>query len=283
MKKFLVLSIAALMLVSVFSACSQKPEDSDSQSSEASESSSSAIASQPSYTESEAAEINKGIADGDISFVQFEGPDSGSETAVIKTSMGNIRVILYRELAPKAVENFVTHAENGYYTGLSLNNVAKNFIIEGGAPDDNGGESIFGDSANPYFENEYSLDLWNFRGAFGMSNVTGQNENGSQFYIVQAPFVDAETIEAMEKAAFPQSVIDFYDDMGGVPGFDGNRTVFGMIYEEDMSIIDAIARVPVDENGRPEKSIVIDSITVTSGAAEIEADPDEDEDGEAES
>ena len=45
-------------------------------------------------------------------------PAVGEKIAVIKTDKGDIKVRLCPEEAPKAVENFVTHAENGYYDGL---------------------------------------------------------------------------------------------------------------------------------------------------------------------
>ena len=45
-----------------------------------------------------------------------------------------------------------------------------------------GGESIYGGA----FEDEFSPNLYNFRGALSMAN-SGMNTNGSQFFIVQKP------------------------------------------------------------------------------------------------
>ena len=55
-------------------------------------------------------------------------------TAVIKTTMGNITVQLFSEKAPKTVENFVTHAKDGYYNGIIFHRVIKDFMIQGGDP-----------------------------------------------------------------------------------------------------------------------------------------------------
>ena len=55
-------------------------------------------------------------------------------TAVIKTTMGEITVQLYPEQAPKAVENFLTHAKNGYYDGIIFHRVIDGFMIQGGDP-----------------------------------------------------------------------------------------------------------------------------------------------------
>lgn len=61
---------------------------------------------------------------------QKEMPAVGEKIAVIKTDKGDIKVRLFPEEAPKAVENFVTHAENGYYDGLIFHRVIKDFMIQ---------------------------------------------------------------------------------------------------------------------------------------------------------
>ena len=54
--------------------------------------------------------------------------------ATIKTNKGDMKFNLYDDLAPKTVENFVTHAKNGYYDGLIFHRVIKDFMIQGGDP-----------------------------------------------------------------------------------------------------------------------------------------------------
>ena len=51
--------------------------------------------------------------------------------AVMKTNMGDMEFVLFPEVAPKAVENFVTHSENGYYDGLIFHRVIQDFMIQG--------------------------------------------------------------------------------------------------------------------------------------------------------
>ena len=51
-------------------------------------------------------------------FNQMDKPQSGETIAVIHTNMGDISVRLFADLVPKTVENFVTHAKNGYYNGI---------------------------------------------------------------------------------------------------------------------------------------------------------------------
>ena len=115
---------------------------------------------------------------------QLEKPTAGDTIAVMHTSMGDISLRLFPEAAPKAVENFTTHAKEGYYNGLIFHRVMDDFMIQGGDPKGNGtgGESIWGEP----FEDEFDQKLLNLRGSLSMAN-SGANTNGSQFFINQAP------------------------------------------------------------------------------------------------
>lgn len=109
--------------------------------------------------------------------------DDSLPVAVIEVEgFGTIRAVLFEDEAPKTVENFITHAEEGYYDGLTFHRVIDEFMIQGGDPQGNGtgGESIWGKD----FEDEFTDNLYNFRGALSMAN-SGKNTNGSQFFIVQ--------------------------------------------------------------------------------------------------
>lgn len=121
-------------------------------------------------------------ADKEYGF-QTEKPEKGEEIAVLKTNYGTIKIRFFPEAAPKAVENFKTHAKEGYYNGLIFHRVINDFMIQGGDPkgDGTGGESIWGKS----FEDEFDSKLLNIRGSLSMAN-SGENTNGSQFFINQA-------------------------------------------------------------------------------------------------
>lgn len=214
-------------------------------------------------------ESNK-IPDSMVELIQFEDPQPGSEIVTMKTSMGDIKLMLFPKEAPKAVENFLTHAKEGYYNGLKFHRVMNEFMIQGGDPDGDGtgGESIW----KTPFEDEFSLNLWHFRGALSMAN-SGSNTNGSQFFIVQATSVSAANLKEMEKA-FPDKVTAKYKELGGAPWLDGRHTVFGYVIE-GMDVVDKIAAVEVDGNAAPKEPVTILSFefeTVpgspeTSGAA----------------
>ncbi|MBR2337910.1 MAG: peptidylprolyl isomerase, partial [Clostridia bacterium] len=113
---------------------------------------------------------------------QLAKPIAGETVAILHTNHGDIAIRLFPDHAPKTVENFVTHAKNGYYDGLIFHRVINDFMIQGGDPTGTGcgGESIWG---HP-FKDEFTPELHNLRGALSMANA-GPGTNGSQFFIVQ--------------------------------------------------------------------------------------------------
>lgn len=194
-------------------------------------------------------------------FNQTDRPQKNETVAVMHTSMGDISIRLFAEKAPKTVENFVTHAKNGYYNGLIFHRVIKDFMIQGGDPTGTGcgGESIFGRS----FADEFDLDLHNLCGALSMAN-SGPNTNGSQFFIVQAKTVPATMLSQMKQLAdrgFPEEVTANYEKLGGTPWLDYKHSVFGQVFE-GMDVVDAIAGVDVNGNDRPLSDVVINSIDI---------------------
>lgn len=196
-----------------------------------------------------------------MSFNQIDIPSNGETVAVMHTNMGDIKIRIFPEYAPKAAENFTTHAKNGYYNGLIFHRVINDFMIQGGDPRGNGtgGESIWGKP----FEDEFCPELHNIRGALSMAN-SGPSTNGSQFFIVQANSVPQNMLDEMKGLAdrgFPENVANAYAQMGGTPWLDFRHTVFGQVFE-GMDVVDEIANVKVGPNDKPAKDVVIDSIDV---------------------
>ncbi len=195
-----------------------------------------------------------------MSCLQLEAVKSGDTVAVMHTSMGDITIKLFPKQAPKTVENFTTHAKNGYYNGLIFHRVIKDFMIQGGDPTGTGmgGESIWGSS----FEDEFTPELHNLRGALSMANA-GPNTNGSQFFIVQANSVPSNMLSQMEdlEQAFPKEIVDAYSSMGGTPWLDFRHSVFGQV-TEGLEIVDAIANVKTVGADKPEEDVVINSIEI---------------------
>ena len=193
--------------------------------------------------------------------IQLSAPQKGDTLAVMHTNMGDIKIKLFPEKAPKMVENFVTHSKNGYYNGLKFHRVINDFMIQGGDPRGNGtgGESIWGGS----FSDEFDPELHNLRGALSMAN-SGPDTNGSQFFIVQAREVPSNMLEQMrdlEDNGFPADITAAYEALGGTPWLDFRHTVFGQV-TEGMDVVDAIAAVET-VNDVPRSDVIIESIEVT--------------------
>ena len=192
---------------------------------------------------------------------QLAAPVKNDTVAVIKTNLGDIKVKFFPEHAPKAVENFITHAKNGYYNGIIFHRVIKDFMIQGGDPTGTGmgGESIWGRS----FEDEFTPELHNLCGALSMANA-GPCTNGSQFFIVHASTAPESMIEQMGQLSesYPADCVAAYKEVGGTPWLDYHHTVFGQVYD-GMDIVNNIASVAVDGRDKPLDEVKIIEIEVS--------------------
>lgn len=196
-----------------------------------------------------------------MSCLQLEAVKSGDLIAVMHTTMGDIKIKLFPEHAPKTVENFKTLSERGYYNGIIFHRVIKDFMIQGGDPTGTGmgGESIWGRS----FEDEFNPELHNLCGALSMANA-GPNTNGSQFFIVQASTVPANMLAQMKDLAdngFPPEIAEAYAELGGTPWLDFRHTVFGQVVE-GMEVVNSIADVKVGPADKPIEEISIIGIDI---------------------
>ena len=54
--------------------------------------------------------------------------------AVMHTTKGDIMLKLFPEECPRTIENFSTHAKNGYYDGIIFHRVIKGFMVQTGDP-----------------------------------------------------------------------------------------------------------------------------------------------------
>ncbi|ETW04218.1 hypothetical protein H310_04558 [Aphanomyces invadans] len=168
--------------------------------------------------------------------------------AVIHTTMGDIFLTLYPNECPRTVENFCTHARNGYvmaaalcgmltmetgryYDNCLFHRVIKNFMVQTGDPqgDGTGGESIWGGE----FEDEFHRNLRHDRPfTVSMANA-GPRTNGSQFFITTVP----------------------------TPWLDNKHTVFGRV-ENGKDTVAAIEGVRVDRFDKPFEDIRIVNVDI---------------------
>jgi peptidylprolyl isomerase len=160
--------------------------------------------------------------------------EAANPIATMETTKGIIKIELRADLAPKTVENFVTHSKNGYYNGLIFHRVIKDFMIQGGDPTGTGagGESIWGKP----FEDEFAPNaVFDKAGILAMAN-RGPNTNGSQFFIT--------------------TVVTYH--------LNGRHTIFGYV-KEGFDIVKKIESVPTTsryEGNKPLEDVKIISIKI---------------------
>lgn len=176
----------------------------------------------------------------------------------VKTTMGDVKIKLFPEVAPKTVENFLGLAKKGYYDGVIFHRVIPEFMVQGGDPTGTGmgGESLWGDS----FEDEFSTEAFNLYGALSMANA-GPGTNGSQFFIVTAPNVPGNMIGQLEGAGYPTEIIEAYKTTGGTPWLDNKHTVFGQVVE-GMDVVESIQNVKRGPQDKPVNDVVIEAIEI---------------------
>jgi peptidyl-prolyl cis-trans isomerase B (cyclophilin B) len=191
-------------------------------------------------------------------FPQVELDGTKATKVDLNTNKGTVSLLLFPELAPKTVENFVGLAKENYYDGIIFHRVIEDFMIQGGDPTGTGmgGESIWDEQ----FEDEFSPYLFNLNGALSMAN-SGPNTNGSQFFIVTAPEVPGQMMDQMEGAGYPDEIIEAYRENGGTPWLDQRHTVFGHVVD-GMDVVNEINQVDTNPQDKPLDDVVIESIDI---------------------
>lgn len=194
-------------------------------------------------------------------FRQFDIENDKNINAVIKTNKGDIKIILFPDLAPKTCENFMELSKKGYYDGVIFHRVIEDFMIQTGDPTGTGmgGESIWESD----FNDEFSNDLRNFRGAISMANK-GPNTNSSQFFIVTKREVEKDYIDQLRSSnssMYSKEVIDRYEKDGGTFWLDFKHTVFGQVIE-GMDVVESIERTKTDNMDKPLNDCIIEKIEI---------------------
>jgi peptidyl-prolyl cis-trans isomerase B (cyclophilin B) len=159
--------------------------------------------------------------------------DLAAHRATIETSMGNITLEFFPNLAPNHVRNFLRLARAGVYDGTAFHRVARGFVIQGGhlptrkEPLDEP-QQAFVRNLQPEFN-----DTPHEKGTLSMARLADPASANTSFFIVTAR----------------------------TPALDGKYTVFGRVVE-GLDVVDTIEAVPV--NGEtPVARVEVSRVTVS--------------------
>lgn len=261
MKKiyFLITVIVMIALLFILTGCSSKKEENTAKNNSATNKTSSTTNTTSNNKEEEF--DYKTAAEE-----QMAMPKNGETVAIIKVKdFGDIKVKFFKNVAPKAVENFINHSKEGYYDGLTFHRVIDEFMIQGGDPLGNGtgGESIWGQG----FGTELDQKLVPYRGSLCMAMSSLPNSIGSQFFITQAHYSESMA-SVLKKQGYSEKLLEEYKEYGGYLSLYMQYTVFGQVYE-GMDVVDKIAKVETEttsegQEDKPVEDVIIEKITVTT-------------------
>jgi cyclophilin family peptidyl-prolyl cis-trans isomerase len=122
--------------------------------------------------------------------------DTANPIVTLHTSMGDMTLELYRDVAPAHADSFVARTKEGFYDSTTFFRVIDRFMIQGG--------DRTGTGRAPYLLNAEFSDLPHKEGTLSMARAMDPNSASSQFFIC---------LERNQKTA----------------SLDGKYTVFGQL------------------------------------------------------
>ena len=152
---------------------------------------------------------------------------------VVSTNLGDMKIELFQDKAPKTVKNFLIYVDRKHYDGLIFHRVIPSVMIQGGGYD----TSMMERRTDPPIANESSNGLSNKRGTLAMARTSIPDSATSQF------FINVVDNGRLDKAMSPDGV---------------GYCVFGKVLE-GMDVADKIRALETVRD-KPTKDAVIKSI-----------------------
>lgn len=209
---------------------------------------------------------------------QLALPEKGEQIAIFHVkNYGIFKCRLFPQVAPKAVQNFISLAQKGKYNNISFHRVMEDFMIQSGGNSD----SIYGSGFNV----ELNPSLHHYNGALCAARTNSQTSGqSSQFYIVSsnngktADFDRiSQTINQQYKQKGSKITLEYsdmvknkYKEVGGYPGLDMQYTVFGQTFE-GQDIVNKIASCPksseisaTGEKSTPDPEVILEKVEIVN-------------------
>jgi peptidyl-prolyl cis-trans isomerase B (cyclophilin B) len=162
-----------------------------------------------------------------VSFSEKSKEELKNFHVVLKTSLGNIELEFFPDVAPEHVRTFLRLSQLGFYDHTAWHRVVRNFVIQGGD---------LGTRRPPLQIQEYESavhplrpEISRLKHVAGTLSLAHGDEPGSastSFFICLAP----------------------------QPKLDNQYTIFGKVYS-GMEAVNKIASVPIDRNSQPRERI----------------------------
>lgn len=152
---------------------------------------------------------------------------------ILLESGGKIEIKLYKDIAPKSVENFIALAKSGKYDGKIFHRVIKDFMIQGGAFDKNGVHTEADNVTGEFLANSHLNLIPHDRGTISMARANSLNSGSNQFFIVHKDS----------------------------PHLNGYYAGFGTVIS-GMEYVDKIAEAQTDDQDKPVENIIIETINI---------------------
>lgn len=218
------------------------------------------------------------FAEMNTDFIQLRSPEEGDTIAIVDTDLGEFRMVIYEDYAPNTSAAFIEKAKSGEYDNKPVYGVMKDVYFLTGGEENEKGTYIGRTGSDGLIANEYSVDLWPFKGAL-MSFSEKSGYGDARWFVCNTDkdSLTEEAVNELKKSAADRddpverdnltALFDKFYEVGGVFGLSGTVTVFGQTYE-GMDVVEQLCNIPTESNGRASEDVMIKSVTISEYSAE---------------
>lgn len=213
-----------------------------------------------------------------LELVQLDEPKEGDPIAIVDTTLGEVRFVLYPEYAPLAVKNFTELAESGFYDNTYVFHSESGAYCGLGCKSKNGSVKEELKLDRELVPRELHQNLWPFKGAVVSLTTSmdttffermfggGKYYCGSRFAFINTLELSDEEKDSLRESSGSEELADAFIEKGGIPNFSQQMTVFGQIYQgldvaERLSDLETLVGTS-DIFKVPKDDIMINSVTI---------------------
>lgn len=217
-----------------------------------------------------------------LELVQTEEIAEGAPIAIVTTSLGEFRAVLYPDYAPQTVAQFIELAESGYYDNTYVFEAKNDVYFAAGSIDSNGSLPADLEASRERVPRELHQNLWPFKGAFCAMTTAEEGGffkrlfrntetfTGTRFMVLgSVDFTDEAFVQQFREASGSELLADAFIERGGVPNFSQQMTIFAQTYE-GFDVVEAICGAELFDTPSsagytpPKEDICIESVRIST-------------------